>query len=172
VYNIVNYLSSGKVSGDMTISNDSLVLNGSNYIEYSGEVNYRYSVNLILKSASNSGNNPSLIGPSPYPSLYLNSSDGYKYYFNSQGVNSSLGQAFKTGDNQYVTLVYDGSNVILYVNGSKVGSVETTTDPSSLESVKIGNGFVGNLSKAEVYNRSLNSEEVKQLYRTNKMNES
>lgn len=152
------------VEGTMTIKDKGLVLDGTNNIKLKGDVNYRYSLLLIVSASSLTGTNPSLIGNSTYPDLYLNSSNSYKYSFKSQGLNSSFNSSLKTGKKEFIVLTYNGSNVTLYVDGIKRGSLATTTDPASVTNAYIGKNFKGNIHKYALYDRTLTEKEIRTLY--------
>ncbi len=154
----------GTINGTMTVTNNALVLDGNeNYIEFKGKVNYRYSAFLIVDGLR-SGSNPSLMGNSTFPDLYLNSNDNYNYSFKSQNVNSSFNKQFTESKKEYIMITYDGKKIDLYVDGKKVSSIETSTDPLSVDKGYIGKNFKGNLYKFTMYDRTLTSDEIKSLY--------
>ena len=154
----------GTVNGTMIVTNNALALNGDdNYIEFKGNVNYRYSVFMVV-DGKREGTNPSLIGNSTFPDLYLNSNDNYKYSFKAQEVNSSFNKNFSGSKKEYIALTYDGSKVDLYIDGNKVSSIETSVDPLSVDKGYIGKNFKGNLYKFTLYDRTLTSDEIKSLH--------
>lgn len=154
----------GTVNGTMTVTNNALVLDGNeNYIEFKGKVNYRYSVFLVVDGVK-TGTNPSLMGNSTFPDLYLNSSDNYKYSFKAQGIDSSFNKSFGISKKEYIALTYDGSKVELYIDGDKVSSLETNVDPLGVEKGYIGKNFKGNLYKFTMYDRVLTLDEIRSLH--------
>lgn len=164
VSDMVNNKLTGKIVGQMEITNDALKLNGSNYIELSGDVNYRYSIILALKADSYNGDNPYLTGNSTYPSIYLNSTSGYKYAFNAQGVNSNFNNTYTNGKLEYIVVTYDGSKIRLYLDGNEKSSLTVSEDPASTEKAYIGKNFVGKIYKYALVDRTLTSEEIKEIY--------
>ena len=80
----------------------------------------------------------------------------------------------------HTLLVYDGENIIGYLNGEKVASAEAKGDFRTVGYVAIGGGdgpppftnepwfFNGVLDNARIYNRALSAAEVKALYELEK----
>jgi hypothetical protein len=74
-----------------------------------------------------------------------------------------------------VTGIMDGSSVRLYVDGSLVSTVVQTVTPANINNFNIardaeafgigGDYFSGKVDDVRIYNRALNAQEVRQLYR-------
>jgi len=72
---------------------------------------------------------------------------------------------------QYVTLVYDGSNMFIYVDTDLWGHIAKTGNIQSITRLTIGAGdngwadwFNGHMGDILIYNRALSSSEIQQLY--------
>tara|TARA_R100001082_G_scaffold101154_1_gene70597 strand:- start:421 stop:1218 length:798 start_codon:yes stop_codon:yes gene_type:complete len=77
----------------------------------------------------------------------------------------------------YFTIVASGSNVVIYKNGSSIGSASNLTSlPSSSNTSYIGNrsdgnrGFEGKIAQIHMYNSALSASEVLQNYNATKSN--
>jgi chitodextrinase len=74
----------------------------------------------------------------------------------------------------YVTMVHDGTNDIVYVNGQQTkikpadGKLNTTARPLCFGSNPIEGGqyFIGALDNVKIYNKALNADEIGHLYNT------
>ncbi|MEZ4956159.1 MAG: LamG-like jellyroll fold domain-containing protein [Saprospiraceae bacterium] len=74
----------------------------------------------------------------------------------------------------YVTMVHDGDNDLIYVNGIQAnskpasGTLNTTARPLGFGNNPVDGGqyFQGGLDNVKIYNRALTSEEVEQLFNT------
>ncbi len=73
----------------------------------------------------------------------------------------------------YLTVVYDGANIKLYINGVLVKSDTETATPntSGTQPLYVGSSrtpgsfFPGSIDEVRVYNRALSPDEIKRLYR-------
>jgi hypothetical protein len=96
-------------------------------------------------------------------------------------VQTSAGQSSaesSTGFNlnswQYVCGIYNGNNVVLYVNGAQTNSVSNVGSMGSTNvDVWIGNAstnedFTGKIDDVRIYNRALSDDELKALYNMGK----
>jgi hypothetical protein len=88
---------------------------------------------------------------------------------------STQGSTLVVQEWAHVACVYDGANVINYINGVNVGSTAKTGSityaNSNTEPWRIGkrgdaapNYFDGKIDEARIYNRALTASEIKQLY--------
>lgn len=80
-------------------------------------------------------------------------------------------QSISTEEWRYVTGVYDGSELMLYINGVRVASSTLNINlSSSTNDFLIGAGepnlqhYAGRLSDVRIYDRALSQSEVKALY--------
>lgn len=72
----------------------------------------------------------------------------------------------------FVTMVHDGTNDIIYVNGQRanikpvIGKLNTTARPLGIGNNPIEGGqyFIGALDEVKIYNRALTAEEAEKLY--------
>lgn len=130
--------------------------------------------------------------------IHVNSYSNYFYtltYFNNAGTISLVFAKFDGTNNPVVSYtvtlpttswsficgVKDGSNLYLYLNGSKVGTTtDTTTSTPTYTNINIGgeNGkskwFDGNIDDVAIFSRALSSTEVSNLYNgtlSNRFNE-
>lgn len=151
----------GEIVGANTITDNGLVLGANDYIKIPGNINYRYTMFLVVsRSGANLGNNPILIGgdTNTYPKLLI---DSNYYYFNATSFNRN----YPSGNNkEYIALVYDGSNVTLYINGTQAGQISTTTNPMSQNNVYIGKNFIGKIHKYALYDRAFMPKEIRKIY--------
>ena len=78
----------------------------------------------------------------------------------------------------YVTMVHDGENDIIYVNGIEAnrkpaaGTLNTTARPLGFGSNPVDGGqyFIGALDEVKIYNKALTAEEAAKLYQTGTTN--
>jgi hypothetical protein len=77
----------------------------------------------------------------------------------------------------YITGVYNGSALLIYVNGSLEGvqahsGTFSSTDPTSIGAMYDGSNvcgaFTGTIDEVRIYNRSLSAEEISELYNATK----
>jgi hypothetical protein len=92
------------------------------------------------------------------------------YVYNTLGIYKDVYSINDIITNQWTHLVgtYDGSNVVLYVNGAIQNSNSLTGDlrnsNGALTFSSSGRYFNGNIDDVRIYNRALSADEVKQLY--------
>ena len=134
--------------------------NGSSYIDM-GKVNFKTKLGItdaFSFSFWGYANNDSVYDPvismwtnSPNPQTILwigyNGSEGIHYNISLTGGNKAIDLSTPTFVNEwnYVTIVYDGSNIVTYQNGSQIhtqgaaGDLKDNTNPSNfLGDLKIG----------------------------------
>ena len=89
-------------------------------------------------------------------------------------MDSGDGNELVVGFWWYVTMVHDGTNDIIYINGEQVNSQPTDTELNSTgRPLGMGNNpidggqyFNGALDELKIYNKALTAEEIAQLYDT------
>lgn len=89
-------------------------------------------------------------------------------------MDSGDGNEMVVGFWWYVTMVHDGTNDIIYVNGQEAnsnpvaGELNSTGRPLVFASDPVGGGlyFTGALDNVKIYNKALTSQEVLNLYET------
>ena len=162
--------------------------NGSSYIDM-GKVNFKTKLGItdaFSFSFWGYANNDSVYDPvismwtnSPNPQTILwigyNGSEGIHYNISLTGGNKAIDLSTPTFVNEwnYVTIVYDGSNIVTYQNGSQIhtqgaaGDLKDNTNPSNfLGDLKIGhqgnssNYLNGNAANVAIWNRALSSDEI------------
>ncbi len=88
----------------------------------------------------------------------------------------STSSVLQTNNWYHVVGVYNGTNVITYVNGAIdgnyyiVGPIGTSTDDIYIGSRFDGYGFNGSIDELQIWNRSLSASEVNQLYNSELIN--
>ncbi|MCK5641356.1 MAG: hypothetical protein KAJ19_11180, partial [Gammaproteobacteria bacterium] len=108
-------------------------------------------------------------GPSGNPIRWLGLLDmQVNWYDNS---NNLFGSALSPGSWYYLALSYDGSDVIVYLNGAQIGSPYTPSPYTSVtDSFVIGNNFIGTqafdgiIDEVAIWNRALSSQEISDIY--------
>ena len=89
-------------------------------------------------------------------------------------MDSGDGNELTPGFWWYVTMVHDGVNDIIYINGEQVNSLPTATKLNSTSlpfgmgsnPVEGGQYFIGALDEVKMYNKALTAEEIGKLYST------
>lgn len=110
-------------------------------------------------------------GTGVYVMLYHSINNTYEGYVNGTIVSSASGSAV-LNKWQHVTMVYDGANIQLYVDGNPSGSAAALTGSVATNGndVLIGNrpsldrGFDGNIDNLKIYARALSASEVSALH--------
>ncbi len=121
------------------------------------------------------------VGTSSSEHFYLGFENGrYRWFVNTSGgySNSSLGGAAPTGQWIHMVGTYDGSNVILYVNGAQQFSTKQSgTFGSDTTGIAIGanhnsaahlpdDPFSGKVDDVKIYSYALSAQEALQLYQS------
>ena len=89
-------------------------------------------------------------------------------------MDSKDGNELVNGFWWFVTMVHDGTNDIIYVNGAEVNSkpvatkLNSTSFPLGFGSNPIDGGqyFIGGLDEVKIYNKGLTAQEIAKLYAT------
>jgi hypothetical protein len=89
-------------------------------------------------------------------------------------MDSGDGNELITGFWWYVTMVHDGDDDVIYLDGSEVnrkpalGTLNSTARPFGMGNNPIDGGqyFIGALDEVKVYNKALTADEVEKLYTT------
>ncbi len=89
-------------------------------------------------------------------------------------MDSGDGNELTPGFWWYVTMVHDGTNDIIYINGEQVNSLPTATKLNSTSlpfgmgsnPVEGGQYFIGALDEVKIYNKALTAQEILKLYTT------
>ena len=90
------------------------------------------------------------------------------------GTTVAYGSGLTTNGWMHLAYVFDGSNIILYQNGSTTntvsfpGDVRTGTTPITIGGGWSGEYFTGYITGAYIYNRPLGAAEVLQNYNAQK----
>jgi chitodextrinase len=107
--------------------------------------------------------------PQGGPMLWVDHVAGHHYITLNTGLSNYLdsGQAPATGQWQYVTATYDGTNVRYYVNGAQVATRTFTGNVGDFNTWRIGayggtpyGFFDGSIDDVRVYDRALSAAEV------------
>jgi hypothetical protein len=163
------------LASDKVVGSNALQFNGSNYVALSNPSLYPYGSSPITLSAwvKLPSNNQAYIvismgSSSNETSLYYNG--GWRGSVG--GVNTLSGNIVTLNTWHLATLTFDGSNINMYVDGISTNApiAASPTTPTSFAAY-IGTylnghnwGMIGNIDDVRIYNRSLSSIEVLQLY--------
>ena len=139
--------------------------------------NISWTISAWTKSNSGGASNQEVIGKgssSPGGSgfhLYYASSKFYLYYYKvgTAGIQQTIfGNASLPNNWYHVSIVYNGSDIIKYLNGSQDSSVNIGTfNPNNNYILYIGTGlgyFNGTIDDVIIFNRSLSAGEISSLY--------
>jgi len=89
---------------------------------------------------------------------------------NETGQSQAIGTVINNGIWYFVAGVYNSTNNIVYVNGTKVatstqsGSINYSTDTVKIGTVGGGQSFNGTIDEVVFYNRTLSDQEIMDLY--------
>jgi len=166
----------GTIVGGPIWSSNSLNFNANDEkITYRGDITNNYSMVITIKPEI-TGTHPRLFGENPFPTLYLHSNNQYKFAFYGQGKDAQFSPSVVpvASATSYIVVTFDGSTISLYVNGEKIGTLATTTLPSSVPTAYLGaNGtttrqYKGKIYDFMIYDKVLTDFEIERSYLTNK----
>lgn len=159
---------SSLLTGNSVWKDKSLELHG--VIPFSGNINEEYTIAMVVKP-NHTGTNPYLIYGENFPSLYLDSSDGYALSFKGQNITSKINPKYvlSTEKPSLVTITYKENRIFVYVNAILVSTVNTDTKPSSIATAYLGgnnasNNLSGTIYNFMLYDKALSEEEIRSNY--------
>ena len=165
----------GTLTNGVTWENNSLAFDGiDDKVTYTGAITNNYSM-VITINPELTGMHPRFVAENPFPSIYMNSNNAYKLSFYGQGKDTTFSPTTTPPEavSTYIVVTYNGANVNLYVNGVKIGTIETTTLPTAATTAYLGgNGtttrqYTGKIYDFMIYNRALTEFEIERSYLTN-----
>ena len=166
----------GILIGDISWSNNGLDFDGvDDRVEFVGDITNNYSFVVTIKPEM-VGIHPRIFSENPFPTLYMNSNSNHRLAFYGQGRDNAFSPSIVPSPTHiiYVVVTYDGAEIILYVNGKKIGLLTTTTNPVSTAIAYLGGNdnltrqYKGKIYNFMIYNRTLSELEVERSYITNR----
>jgi len=149
--------------------------NVNDRVEYIGDITNEYTMVVTIKPVL-SGTYPRFFAERAFPTLYLHSDKKYAFGFYSFDVDTTFSPATipSATENTYVIMTYDGTNVTLYTDGKKAGTVQTSVPPTSTLIAYLGNrggfdrSYTGKIFDYMIYDRVFSDFEAERSTITNK----
>jgi RHS repeat-associated protein len=156
------------VAGALANDPDVAVTFTSGYVSYSGTNipigNSGRSVELWLKTTSTAGNQQ-LMGwgtGDPRADFDIRFDGGTQIRINTWASNPVINLPYSLANGQWhqVVLTFDGTNLVVYVDGNPAGTNPVGALATNRTSVSIGSNFQGTLDEVAVYSGALSSTQV------------
>lgn len=157
-------------------NNESVKLGNREELDFAGEKKFTVSA-WARWDGNRSGGRKDMVHLGEYSIvLFSGTADGWSIYFESPGNTPhsvATGTAMPQNEWMHVAGTYNGSQLKLYVNGEQKASSSVTAEVEDQSAVDDGIGihankndrpWPGNIDEVRIYNRSLSSSEIKQLY--------
>ena len=172
---------------DLNGTNDGILNNGPTWfskglsfdgiddnVQFTGAITNNYSIVTTIKPVF-TGTHPRIVSENPFPSIYLRSNKDYKVSFYGQGLDTEFytPKILSATELNYIIVTYDSSVLTLYINGLKMGTLSTTTPPSSVPFAYLGDrsnndrAYTGEIYDFMIYDRVLTEFEAERSYITN-----
>jgi hypothetical protein len=133
-----------------------------------------FSINIwCFRTGNGTGSNNNIIEHGDFSAgfgIWVNSSNFVGYFINSDFQNYTSLIVLPLNTWVMCTVVYNGSNVIMYQNGQQKTTKTTNLNPNTASTRRlfnrIGNneGYIGRVDEALIYNRALNQSEINLIY--------
>ena len=143
--------------------------NVASKVFYQGESVQEYTVLNTHKVSALQGLHPRLFGENPYPTLYLNSNEGYSYAFYGQGRDAYFSPRTSPPLNTIVqaALRFGGTgSVDFFYNGIFTSNLFVQSNPAPVSTMYLGcraendRVLTGEIYEHLVYNRPLSNAEI------------
>jgi|GEM_PF-890445 hypothetical protein len=159
----------GNLMGNPTWGRNGLNFDGvDDKVKFVGDITQRYTILATFDAdLTFSGSYPRIYAEEPFPSLYIRAGALYLYGHGQDAL-------FPNSKNEgliHSAMVFNGSNVTLYINGVLAGSVATTSLPASVVDAFLGGRannnrqFKGSIHDFLIYDHALTPAEVDDAYK-------
>jgi len=176
--------SSATVWKDLIGANDGILMGGPTWdydylefdgvddkVKFTGNIPNRYTIiSTFYNDPNSTANWQRICGETPFPGLYIDREKSPRILgIFAHGVDKRFPNSEFSGIVQ-TAMTYDGQNVSLYINGVFVGSVATTTNPTSTAEAFLGGRaandrqLTGRIYNFMIYDKVLTATEISESY--------
>jgi len=156
-----------------TFANNGVLFNGNvnAKVTFSGQNVREYTIINTFNLAARTGQHPRINAENPYPTMYLQSNQGYAIAFYGQGKDMAFSPAYIPPTNTAITAAMcwsgPGNPVELYVNGEYKGATTViNTYPGTVSTMYLGANstatrtFTGTIHEHLVYGNARSADEI------------